>query len=208
MKTTLFLLRHAATPANLLHLAKLQGRRHDPPLAPLGVRQAEITRDFLAVRPIDACYCSPMRRAQDTAALIVKPRGLKAQSIDDLTECDVGRWEGLDWDTIRCRDPEGYREFHANPVKFGYPGGESFGDVYERAAPVIDRLVEEHLGGTVLVVTHHVVGRTYLAGILGLGPERGRKISLDNCGISIVETQGERKSLVTLNATFHLQGLG
>lgn len=207
MKTVLYLLRHAATAANLSHPVKLQGRRHDPPLAALGVRQAEFTRDFLAVRPIDACYTSPLRRARQTADILVEPHNIEANAVEELTECDVGRWEGLDWDSIRCRDPEGYRQFHANPAQFGYPAGESFGDVHGRAAPVIDRLLDEHDGGAILVVTHHVVGRTYLAGVLGLGPDRARLVSLDNCGISIVEVLGERKALVTLNATFHLQGL-
>src|SRR5262249_18495111 len=157
----LYLLRHAATPANLAHPAKLQGRRHDPALALLGIRQAEFTRDFLAVRPVDACYCSPMRRAFETAAILGEPHNLPPPVMEALTECDVGRWEGLDWDTIRCRDPEAYREFHANPAQFGYPGGESFADVHARAAPVIDQLFDEHQGGAILVVTHHVVGRTY-----------------------------------------------
>jgi broad specificity phosphatase PhoE len=207
MKTLLYLLRHAATPANLSHPAKLQGRRHDPPLAAVGVRQAEMTRDFLAVRAIDACYCSPMRRAQQTAGIIAEPHALRLENIEDLTECDVGRWEGIDWDTIRCQDPERYNAFHANPARFGYPGGESFADVYDRAAPAIDRLLELHEGGAILVVTHHIVGRTYLAGVLGLGPDRARQISLDNCGISLVQCQGGRKTLATLNATFPLQGL-
>jgi broad specificity phosphatase PhoE len=129
------------------------------------------------------------------------------ETIEALTECDIGRWEGLDWDTIRCRDPESYKAFHANPAAFGYPGGESFGQVHGRAAPVIDQLLDQHEGGAILVITHHVVGRTYLAGVLGLGPDRARLISLENCGISIVQLEGQRKSLVTLNATFHLQGL-
>src|SRR5690349_8268948 len=65
MRTTLYLLRHAATAANLAHPAILQGCRLDPPLAPLGVRQAMATRDFLAVRPVDACYTSPLIRARE-----------------------------------------------------------------------------------------------------------------------------------------------
>src|SRR6266852_199035 len=63
MRTILYLLRHGATEANLANPARLQGRRLDPPLAKLGVRQAEATRDFLAIRPIDQSYSSPLRRA-------------------------------------------------------------------------------------------------------------------------------------------------
>ena len=69
-KTVLYLIRHGATEANLARPARIQGRRHNPPLARLGVRQAEATRDFLAIRPIDHCYCSPLLRAVQTAAIV------------------------------------------------------------------------------------------------------------------------------------------
>src|SRR5437868_8480648 len=104
MKTVLYLLRHGATEANLARPARLQGRRHNPPLARLGVRQAEATRDFLAGSRLDHCYTSPLLRAVQTAAIVVGPHGLSPQPLEDLTECDVGRWEGLDWQTIRRLD--------------------------------------------------------------------------------------------------------
>ena len=90
MRTNVYLLRHGATEANLAKPARLQGRRLDPPLAKLGVRQAEATRDFLAIRPIDHCYCSPMLRAVQTAAIVAAPHGLSPTPLEALTECDVG----------------------------------------------------------------------------------------------------------------------
>ena len=75
MKTVLYLLRHGATEANLMTPPKLQGRGQNLPLARLGIRQAEATRDFLAIRPIDRCYSSPMLRALQTATT-GRPHGL------------------------------------------------------------------------------------------------------------------------------------
>jgi broad specificity phosphatase PhoE len=203
----MYLLRHGATDANLARPALIQGRKHNPPLAPLGVRQAELTRDFLAVRPIECCYCSPLVRAAQTAAIVGAPHGLDPQPLEALTECDVGRWEGLDWGSIRLREPESYHRFMKDPAAFGYPGGESLGDVYRRAAPELQRLLEAHRGGSLLVVAHHVVNRTFLAVLLGLTPGQARRVSLDNCGISVVVREGDRTTVTTLNAAFHLQGL-
>jgi broad specificity phosphatase PhoE len=207
MKTTLYLLRHGATEANLAHPPLLQGRRHNPPLAPVGVRQAEATRDFLAVRPIDHCYCSPLLRAVQTAAIVAAPHGLSPQPVEGLIECDIGRWEGLDWQTIRSVDADAYHRFMANPAEHGYPGGESFADVYARAQAVLEELLEMHKGQSILVVAHHVVNRTYLAGLLGLAPGQARQVSLDNCGISVVVREGRATTVNTLNAAFHLQGV-
>jgi broad specificity phosphatase PhoE len=207
MKTVLYLLRHGATEANLAKPARLQGRRHDPPLARLGVRQAEATRDFLAIRPIDHCYCSPLMRAVQTAAIVAAPHGVAPQPLDALTECDVGRWEGLDWQAIRYLDAEAYQRFMTNPAKFGYPGGESFADVTQRVSRAINELLSIHGGQSVLVVAHHVVNRTYLASLLGLSPEQARQVTLDTCGISVVVCDGTSTNVSTLNAAFHLQGL-
>ena len=205
--TTLYLIRHGATEANLATPPRLQGRKHNPPLARLGVRQAEATRDFLAIRPIDHCYTSPMLRAVQTATIVAAPHRLTPQPLDALTECEVGLWEGLDWQAIRYLDAEGYRRFHDNPALFGYPGGESFADVYARVAPAIDNLLLVHQGQTILVVAHHIVNRTYLAGLLGMGPELARQVVLDNCGISVVVRDGDKTTVGTLNAAFHLQGV-
>ena len=206
-KTVLYLIRHGATEANLARPARIQGRRHNPPLARLGVRQAEATRDFLAIRPIDHCYCSPLLRAVQTAAIVAAPHGLSPQPLEALTECDVGRWEGLDWQTIRSLDSEGFQRFHAHPAEFGYPGGESFRDVYERAMPALDELLRVHCGQSILVVAHHIVNRTYLAGLLGLTTDQARQVTLDNCGISVIHRAGAQTMVNTLNAAFHLQGV-
>jgi broad specificity phosphatase PhoE len=205
--TVLYLIRHGATEANLASPPRIQGRRSNPPLARLGVRQAEATRDFLAIRPIDHCYCSPLSRAMQTATIVASPHGLTPAPLEALTECDVGRWEGLDWPTIRYLDAELYRRFHADPSAFGYPGGESLMQVHARVAPAIDELLRVHAGESILVVAHNQVNRAYLAGLLGLGLSQARQVSLDNCGISVVVRQGEKTTVSTLNASFHLQGV-
>lgn len=205
MRTLLYLLRHGATEANLADPPRLQGRGQNPPLAAIGIRQAELTRDFLAVRAIDFCYTSPLLRALQTAEIICHPHGIKPVVLDGLIECDVGRWEGMDWGTIRTNDPESYHRYMSDPARFGYPEGESFADVYQRAAPALNELLQKHAGSRILVIAHHVVNRTYLATLLGLGVAQARAVQLDNCGISIVE-RGEQTRVTTLNAAFHLQG--
>jgi broad specificity phosphatase PhoE len=205
-RTTLYLVRHGATAANLARPARLQGRK-DTPLADLGVRQAEAARDVLARGPLHHCYTSPLCRAFRTAKIIAAPHGLRPVRIEALTECDVGRWEGLDWDTIQSQDPHAYRLFHADPGTFPYPDGESFGQVHERAAPAIDALLRRHAGQALLVVAHHVVNRTYLAGLLGLSPGEARRVTLDNGGISVVIRDCDGTQVRTLNAAFHLAGL-
>jgi len=81
MKTTLYLIRQASAVA--------PHDRHDAPLSRLGLRQAEMTRDFLAVRAVDHCYCGPRRRARQTAGIIADPHGLVPQVVDALDEANL-----------------------------------------------------------------------------------------------------------------------
>lgn len=207
MRTILYLLRHGATEANLAQPPRLQGCRQDWPLARLGLRQAERTRDFLAARTLDACYCSPLLRAMQTASIIAAPHEVSPLVHQGLVEADVGQWEGLDWETIRHQDGERYHKFLANPAVHGFPGGETYADVYRRASATLEELWQRHHGQAILVVSHHIVNRTYLAGLLGLPMEQACLVSVDNCSISVAVRIDNQTTIQTLNTTFHLQGL-
>jgi broad specificity phosphatase PhoE len=207
MKTILYLLGHGATDAHLAGPARLQGRSHNPSLARLGVRQAEATRDFLAIRPIDHCFCSPLRAAIETATIVSTPHGLTPIPLEALTECDFGRWEGLDWQTIRKQEPQAFATFNGDPANFGYPGGETFADVVLRAERAMEAILTNHAGKSSLVVTHHGVNRIYLAKMLGISLRQAPQLTLDTCGISVVIREGKSTTVTTLNAAFHLQGL-
>ncbi|MCS6852033.1 MAG: histidine phosphatase family protein [Gemmataceae bacterium] len=207
MKTTLYLVRSAATEATLAQPPRLQGRQHNFPLARLGVRQAEATRDFLAIRPIDVCFCSPLLRAIQTATIVAAPHGLAPAPLDDLTECHVGRWEGLDWPSIRYLEAEAYQRFRKDPAAHGFPAGESYAEVHRRVAPALEKLLDQHAGKAILVVSHDVAQRTYLAELLGLAIAQADRLTLDPAGISIVLRHDGATQVATLNAHFHLQGV-
>jgi len=113
----------------------------------------------------------------------------------------------MDWQSIRYLDAETYQRFMLNPAEHGYPGGETFADVYTRVAPCIDELLRVHAGAGILVVGHHVVNRTYLASLMGLTPDQARQVTLDNCGISVVVCEGDSVSVNTVNAAFHLRNV-
>jgi broad specificity phosphatase PhoE len=205
--TRLYLLRHGATASNRQLPYRLQGQRTDHPLDSLGQAQAALSRDVLAHVKFAAAFSSPLLRAMETARIIVERSGLAPVPITELTEAELGRWEGLTWDEARARDPEHHERFMANPGTVPYPGGESFLEVQNRAAPALATIAERHPGATVLVVGHNVVNRAYLALPLGLPIDRARSIRQSNGGINIVEIDGSTASVLCLNSCLHLDGL-
>jgi broad specificity phosphatase PhoE len=114
----------------------------------------------------------------------------------------------MDWQEVRYFDAENYHNFQRDPASVAYPGGESYAQVQARAAAALEELLRVYAGKSLLVVSHHVVNRTYLAGLLGLPLEHARQVALDNCGISVVTRDADGGTQVgTLNASFHLQGV-
>jgi broad specificity phosphatase PhoE len=201
----LILVRHGATEANLHRPPWLQGQGSDVPLCELGRKQAGAAAALLQRLPVHRVVASPLRRARETAEIIAADLGhAEVELVPAIMECDVGRWESLDWDTIAQRDPEWYRQFMEDPAAHGYPEGESFADVHHRAAPAFDLLFDGPPGKLVVAVSHNVVNRTYLAAALGIPLSRARSIRQDNGCINLLRKQSAAVEVLSLNAVFHL----
>lgn len=201
----LLLVRHGATANNEARPPKLQGCRSDGELSDVGRRQAELAAEFLRPLSIAAVYSSPLRRAFETAAALAAPHGLRVQTIDELTECDVGAWEGRSWNEIEREDPARFALFMADSAANPYAGGESLDQVRARIAPVLDELCRRHLGQAIAVVAHNVVNRVYLADLLGWPIARARSIPQSNCGVNLIEYARGKSTVLTINGAFHLQ---
>ena len=204
----MFLVRHGATDANLANPPRLQGHATDTPLSPLGRRQAAATAQLLATLQLSAVYCSPLRRATETAIAIASEYDLEVRTIDSLTEIDVGAWEQQTWEDVEREEPEAYRRFMSNPAEHGYRDGENLTQVHERVAPAIRITMEAHLGEAIACVAHNVVNRVFLAELIGLQISQARRINQDNCGVSILRLRDGEIKLLTCNSTFHLDVSG
>src|SRR5262249_52365240 len=84
--------------------------------------------------------------------------------VDDLRETDFGDWEGLTFAEARSRFPDELNAWLGNPT-MAPPGGESVADTVERGRRARDRILADHPGGKVLIVTHvtPIKGLTQLA---------------------------------------------
>ncbi len=207
-ETLMYLVRHGATPANEQRPYVLQGRGIDTSLSDTGRRQAEAVAGFLAPRQLDVVLSSPMKRARETARAIATPHGITAGILEDISECDVGRWEGRDWDSIMQDDEEAYQRFMDDPAANGYPEGESYADVLERVGGPIDDVLASHRGQTVAVVAHNIVNRVYVARLMGWPLSRAREIRQDNTGINVIRGRDDETTLMSFNVRFHLDDAG
>jgi len=184
MPTRLLLLRHGQTE---LSVQRRYSGRGDPALTELGWRQADAAARYLAQRGgIAAVFTSPLQRSYDTAATAAKALGLEVTVDEDLVETDFGAWEGLTFAEAAQRDPELHRRWLRDTGTLP-PGGESFDSVHERVRRARDRIIAQHGGATVLVVSHVTPIKTLLRIALDAGPGILYRLHLDLASLSIAE---------------------
>src|SRR5581483_8282489 len=163
--TTTILLRHGDTRLSPEH--RFSGRR-DLPLSDSGIRQARAAASRLATgAPVDAVVSSPLRRAVDTAVIAAAELGLTSVVDDDLRETDFGDWDGFTLAEIQQRWPEAAAAWRRDPEQ-APAGGESFAGPAHRVNQACDRLLRDHGGKTVLVVSHVTPIKILLCRALGV----------------------------------------
>jgi len=185
--------------------------RHDVPLSERGVVQAAATAARVAtvVGGADAVVVSsPLTRCRATAEVIAGAIAVStAASVaieDDLIECDFGEWDGLTFTEVRRRWPE-QLDAWLGSSKMAPPGGESIEAVGERVGAAVERLLAEHAGRTVVVVTHVTPIKLVLRDALATGDALLHRLFLDAAGISIVDFWRDGAVAVrSVNETGHL----
>jgi len=138
--TELIVVRHGETDWN--RDGRYQGHA-DPPLNDAGREQARELARALADQPLDVAYTSDLRRAAETAGIIVDGREVKLVEDSGLREIDVGSWSGLTRAEIEERFP-GADEHD----------GESRDDHLARVLAAVLKIARRHPGERVLIVSH------------------------------------------------------
>jgi probable phosphoglycerate mutase len=187
-----------------------------PPLTAKGQKQAELTGQALSNLAIDAAYCSPLVRANQTANLVLADRAIPLSIYENLKEINLPLWEGLTFAEVRSQYPEQYNNWHHAPdqLVMMMAGGEKFYpvlDLFAQAQKVWSEILPNHEGQTILLVAHSGINRALIASALGIDPARYHYLHQSNCGISILnfrETDGKYiAQLESLNLTSHLQAI-
>jgi broad specificity phosphatase PhoE len=121
-----------------------------------------------------------------------------------LIDINFGQWQGLSPEEAQERWPDQVWNWLHAPQRVTIPGGEPFDQVQFRALAAVNELVTKHPGDTIVLVSHTVINRLILLGILNLGMEHFWTLRQDNCAINVLEAETGRYVLVTMNDTCHL----
>jgi broad specificity phosphatase PhoE len=192
---TLVVVRHGRTDANATGL--LLGRRLDPGLDALGVRQAEALAAVVA--GAQRVVCSPLRRTRETAAAL----GLPVTIDERWIEIDYGTFDG----TPLADVPAAMWTEWRGDIGFVPGGGESLAALGERVRAACDDLAEEARVHDIVVVTHVSPIKAAAAWALGAPDEVVWRMYCAPASVTEIGTAGRVPSLHSYNVTTHLDGL-
>ena len=187
----LYIVRHGETNMNKGKF--LQGQT-DSELNEYGRELARKTRDGLADVNFDMAFTSPLKRAKETAQIILGDREVSLVDELRIQEISFGEYEGLCFGKENYNVPDkDFYNFFEHPEKYVAPkDGESFGTVMERTNDFLKELCENkaYEDKTVLVSTHGCALKAILANIVG-NPVKdfwGEGVH-PNCAVTIVDVK-------------------
>lgn len=182
-ETMLYLMRHGAIEAT-------QEKRFvgqiDPPLSPGGRKQSERQGRQLRNILFSGVWCSDLKRAYETAAIVCRDRDLTLQPTPELREINLGQWDGMAMSQIREAFPDLWQARGEDIGHFQPPGAESFADLQQRVVPFIRRIAARS-AGNMLIVTHAGVIRVLLCQVLQMPLSHLFRIHLDYGGLTLIQ---------------------
>ena len=198
----IILIRHGETDWNREQIFR---GRIDVALNEVGLAQAGAVKESLKDVKIDRIYSSPLSRAFETASVLSENRGLEVEIEKGFIDIDFGKWQGLSHEKVKEEHNGIYEIWLAEPHKVVFPEGESLEDVSKRSMEALERVIENHLGETLAIVSHRVLNKVLLCAILGLKLSRFWYIKQDTCAINRFEYKDGNYYITLINDTCHLK---
>ncbi len=192
---TLLLIRHGEN--DYLARNKLPGHIPGIHLNKRGQEQAAEIAGALNRLPIKVVYSSPLERAVETAEPLAQSIGLGIQLRPDLTDIDVGQWEGRSWKALG--HTRLWKVIQETPSKFQFPGGETFVHAQERIVRTLNAIASAHGDELIAVVFHADPIKLAVAHYLGLQLDNFQRLTALTGSVTILKMDGSAVKLLALN---------
>jgi broad specificity phosphatase PhoE len=151
---------------------------------------------------------SPLRRTRETAEALWRAGYPKVDPVveADLTEQDLGAWQGLAHADLPARLLDPAHPFWPLGAAELPPGGESMDQVVVRVGRTMERLASRTRGQDVVVISHGGAIRAAVAHALGIGAASALHFSVHNLGLTILECLDSGWRVVAVNEGAEIPG--
>jgi broad specificity phosphatase PhoE len=204
MMTSVYLIRHGQTAWNREEIFR---GRTDISLNEIGFREAELIGEYLKGRDIHVIYSSPLLRARETARRIAQVFNLKVLPLEGIIDMSFGKWEGRPLKEVQIYDKELYLQWREKPHLVRLPEGETLDEIRVRAMAAVEGVLQFHHGMNIVLVSHRVINKVIICGVLGIDNSHFWQIGQDTAAINLIQFKEGKYILSLLNETCHLKPL-
>jgi broad specificity phosphatase PhoE len=202
--TNVYLVRHGQTAWNKEEIFR---GRTDVPLNEAGLKEASLAAEYFRETEIQAIYSSPLSRAWQTAGKIAEVVRREVVSLDGINDMSFGTWEGQSLRNVQKNDSERYNQWRDAPHLVKIPGGETLEEIRVRAMAALEEVIRSHAGRSVILVSHRVINKVLICGVLGLDNSHFWQIGQDTTAINLIQHRHGRYILSLMNESCHLKPL-
>lgn len=205
--TTLVLVRHGVTAHTTEKRFSGGLAGADPGLSDEGRTQIQAVAEWLVpiAHRIDAVVASPVRRTRESAELVASALGRTVTEESGFAEMEFGDWDGLTFVEIAERRADDLERWLGSVDAVPGGTGESFRHVEERVLAALGRVLEEHVGRTVVVVSHVTPIKTLVAHTLGAPLLSVFRMELTPASVTVIsffdDDHGPRSTMRLFNAS-------
>lgn len=201
---TIYLVRHGQTELNRDRIFR---GRLDPPLNNTGHEEARTTAAFMKNAEVSFILSSPLLRAVQTAEPFARMKGLEVKTVRELIDIDFGKWQGLSEKKVLKRNSRLFHQWHKEPTRVTFPGGESLLKVRRRLEDFLVHLRTYYSDRAGAVYTHRVVCKVLVCMLASIPLKNFWNVKIDTASVSMFALEGENTVIHFLNATSHLSRL-
>ena len=163
----LYIVRHGETEWNVIK--RFQGQLNTP-LTEKGMEKLRKTGKKLENVLFDEVYTSELGRTVASAEIILnenngyKNNKLELQKLAELNEVYFGVWQGLTYEEVFLKYPEEGNNYFYNVKNYKAENveAEKLEDALERFLKGINKILDSHESGNILVVTHGTVFEMFI----------------------------------------------
>ena len=196
--TRVIIVRHGESTYNTVR--RIQGHLDESELTEKGRNDALTVGRAISNISFDAIYCSPLKRAKQTAEIIHREINANLDNIpplqitDKLKEIHLPLWEGMLSSEVKEKFPEDYKLWQENPDKLrmlirdGETTVEYFPilELYKQATEFWQEILPQHQNKTILLVAHSCINRCLIQTANKIYPGYMQHLHQSNCCMNIL----------------------
>ena len=163
----LYIVRHGETEWNVIK--RFQGQLNTP-LTEKGMEKLKETGKNLENVLFEEVYTSELERTVNSAEIILNEnRGYKSKKMElkklaELNEVYFGVWQGLKYEEVFLKYPEEANNYFYNVKNYKAENikAENLKDALKRFLRGINKILDSHKSGNILIVTHGTVFEMFI----------------------------------------------